>query len=102
MGGGTSGLTVAARLAENPDVSIAVIEGGGFYETDNGNISQVPAFELEYSSPDPSSIQPLVDWGIVTTPQQVRVSLHVSHDSLLIDSDSNLLVVEYIIPRVNA
>ncbi|KAM0796604.1 glucose-methanol-choline oxidoreductase [Usnea florida] len=70
VGGGTSGLTVAARLAEDPDVSVAVIEGGGFYETDNGNISQIPAFDVEYSSPSPSSIQPLVDWGIVTIPQQ--------------------------------
>ena len=49
----------------------AVIDGGGFYETGNGNISQVPAFDVKYSSPSPSSIQPLVDWGIVTIPQQV-------------------------------
>ncbi|KAL6719080.1 hypothetical protein ACLMJK_003315 [Lecanora helva] len=70
VGGGTSGLTVAARLAEDPDVSVAVIEGGGFYETDNGNVSQVPAYALQYSSPSPSSIQPLVDWGIVTVPQK--------------------------------
>jgi len=65
-------LTVANRLSENPHVSVAVIEGGSFYEIDNGNVSQVPAFVTEYSTPDPSSIQPLVDWGIVTVPQQVR------------------------------
>ena len=48
---------------------MAVIEAGGFYELDNGNVSQIPAYETQYSSPDPSSIQPTVDWGIVTAPQ---------------------------------
>lgn len=75
IGGGTSGLTVAQRLAENPAVSVAVIEGGGFYEIDNGNISQIPAYDVEYSSPSPTTIQPLVDWGILTIPQTVRIAL---------------------------
>jgi len=37
IGGGTGGLTIAARLAEDPDVSVAVIEAGGFYQQENGN-----------------------------------------------------------------
>jgi hypothetical protein len=37
VGGGTAGLTIAARLAEDSDVSVAVIEAGGFYQQDNGN-----------------------------------------------------------------
>lgn len=75
IGGGTSGLTVARRLAANPAVSVAVIEAGGFYEIDNGNVSQIPNDAAQYSSPDPtSSIQPLVDWGIVTKPQTVRIN----------------------------
>ena len=37
VGGGTGGLTIAARLAENKNVSVAVIEAGGFYQQDNGN-----------------------------------------------------------------
>jgi ribulose 1,5-bisphosphate synthetase/thiazole synthase len=37
VGGGTAGLTIAARLAEDLDVSVAVIEAGGFYQQDNGN-----------------------------------------------------------------
>ena len=73
IGGGTSGLTVANRLAANPALSVAVIEGGGFYEIDNGNISQIPGFDAEYSSSSPTTIQPLVDWGIVTVPQTVRI-----------------------------
>ena len=71
IGGGTSGLTVANRLAANPAVSVAVIEGGSFYEIDNGNASQIPALDVEYSSPSPATIQPLIDWGIVTVPQKV-------------------------------
>ena len=62
---------MAARLAENPNLSVAVIEAGGFYELDNGNISQIPAFDVLYSGPDPSTIQPTVDWGIVTSSQTV-------------------------------
>ena len=66
-------MTVAARLAEDQNLSVAVIEGGSFYEIDNGNISQVPAYDVYYSSASPSTIQPLVDWGIVTAPQLVCV-----------------------------
>ncbi|KAL8649802.1 MAG: hypothetical protein Q9210_004180 [Variospora velana] len=69
VGGGTAGLTVAQRLAKNPQLSIAVVEGGSFYEIDNGNYSQIPGYDVKFSSPDPASIQPLVDWGFVTAPQ---------------------------------
>ena len=73
VGGGTSGLTVAKRLAEDPKVSVAVIEAGGFYELDNSNISQIPAYYTfnVNSAPDPASIQPLIDWGIITAAQKV-------------------------------
>lgn len=37
IGGGTAGLTIAARLAEDEEVSVAVIEAGGFYQIENGN-----------------------------------------------------------------
>lgn len=37
IGGGTAGLTIAMRLAENESLSVAVIEAGDFYEKDNGN-----------------------------------------------------------------
>lgn len=45
VGGGTAGLTLARRLATNPAHTIAVVEAGGFYEFDNGNLSTVPAFD---------------------------------------------------------
>jgi len=37
VGGGTGGLAIAARLAEDKNASVAVIEAGGFYQIDNGN-----------------------------------------------------------------
>jgi choline dehydrogenase-like flavoprotein len=37
VGGGTAGLTIAARLAEDSNFSVAVIEAGGFYQQENGN-----------------------------------------------------------------
>ncbi|KAL6689976.1 GMC oxidoreductase-like protein [Trichoderma pleuroticola] len=61
IGGGTAGLTVGARLAEDSSLSVAVIEAGGFYEIDNGNASVVP-FSLQGSNP-------LVDWQFLTVPQ---------------------------------
>lgn len=71
IGGGTAGLAIAYRLAENGTTSVAVIEAGGFYEIENGNISVVPAYNQEYNYIDPGSQwdAPLVDWGFLTTPQ---------------------------------
>ncbi|KAL8733573.1 MAG: hypothetical protein Q9166_001981 [cf. Caloplaca sp. 2 TL-2023] len=37
VGGGTSGLAVAKRLAEDPAITVAVVEAGGFYELESGN-----------------------------------------------------------------
>lgn len=64
IGGGTAGNVVGARLARI-GASVAVIEAGGFYEFDNGNLSVVPGL----ATASLVSGSPLVDWGYVTTPQ---------------------------------
>ncbi|RJE27140.1 Gmc oxidoreductase [Aspergillus sclerotialis] len=69
VGGGTAGLTLATRLAEQQTGSVAVIEAGGFYEIDNGNISQIPAMDGRYTGTDKDDWHPLIDWGYITTPQ---------------------------------
>lgn len=71
VGGGTGGLAVAYRLAEDGTNTVAVIEAGGFYEIENGNMSVVPAYNqfYNYITPDSQWDAPLVDWGFLTTPQ---------------------------------
>ncbi|CAI4215501.1 unnamed protein product [Parascedosporium putredinis] len=53
VGGGTSGLAIAARLAKT--ASVAVVEAGGIYQIDNGNQSVVPAYAFTqgFTSADP-------------------------------------------------
>lgn len=71
VGGGTAGLTIAYRLAEDGTKTVAVIDAGGCYEVENGNTSVVPAYNQAYNYITPDSLwdNPLVDWGLLTTPQ---------------------------------
>jgi len=71
IGGGTAGLTIASRLAANSSISVAVIEAGGLYETDNPP-SIIPGFAaIQSTGSDPTDLNPLIDWDFVTTPQPV-------------------------------
>ena len=75
LGGGSAGLLMANRLAENQALKVAVIEAGGFYEQDNGNHSQIAAFDIGSAGLNISGvINPLIDWKFVTTPQAVCAS----------------------------
>ncbi|KAI9852918.1 MAG: hypothetical protein M1838_003712 [Thelocarpon superellum] len=60
-GGGTAGLVLAARLTENPAISVAVVEAG---EDRSGDLS-VNAWGLTASMLG----NPLYDWAFSTTPQ---------------------------------
>lgn len=71
VGGGTAGLTIATRLAEDPSLSVAVVEAGGFSEIDNGNLSVVPGLSSWFTGWDSKNFQPLIDWGFTTVPQPV-------------------------------
>ncbi|KAI7540294.1 GMC oxidoreductase [Hortaea werneckii] len=70
VGGGTGGLAIAARLAEDKNISVAVVEAGGFYQIDNGNGSVVPGlFGEQGVGAAPDAGFPWIDWQFVTTPQ---------------------------------
>lgn len=68
VGGGTAGLTIASRLAQNASFSVAVIEAGSFSATDNGNLSSIPAFNAYWVGKSPLARNPLIDWEIRTEP----------------------------------
>ncbi|KAL2826053.1 GMC oxidoreductase-domain-containing protein [Aspergillus cavernicola] len=54
VGGGTSDLAIAARLAENSKVTVAVVEGGGHYEIEGGMMSVIPGPAAANAGTDPS------------------------------------------------
>ncbi|SMQ52975.1 unnamed protein product [Zymoseptoria tritici ST99CH_3D7] len=73
VGGGTGGLAVAHRLAEDGRNSVAVIEAGGFYQ-ESGNFSVIPAYgEAAFTSISPDAINESPErdltWPFVTVPQ---------------------------------
>jgi choline dehydrogenase len=54
---------MATRLAENGIYTVAVVEAGGFYELENGNLTIVPGYYNQNLG------HPSVDWNFKTTPQ---------------------------------
>lgn len=69
VGGGTAGLVVAARLSEDPQISVAVVEAGTYYDISNPLLSNVPAFDSYWAGSNPDGMNLNVDWGFVTSPQ---------------------------------
>jgi len=71
VGGGTAGLAVAARLTENEDVTVGVIEAGKNHLNDM--LVDTPAMFLQmFSNPD-------YDWNFKTTPQAGTMKNPVHH-----------------------
>lgn len=62
VGGGTAGITVAARLVEH-GFRVAVVEAGGYYEIKHP-ISRVPGAAILGIGADPK-MSSSVDWGFV-------------------------------------
>lgn len=63
VGGGTAGITIAARLAEH-DYSVALVEAGGIYELESPTAKIPGADSLGVGSSIKSTT--LVDWQFVT------------------------------------
>ncbi|KAI0042412.1 GMC oxidoreductase, partial [Auriscalpium vulgare] len=61
VGGGTSGLAVAARLSEDPKVTVAVIEAGDYHKG-------VPEVDLPGLATRAFG-NPKFDWAFCSTPQ---------------------------------
>ncbi|CAE6451424.1 unnamed protein product [Rhizoctonia solani] len=61
VGGGTAGLALAARLSDNPKVSVGVIEAGPYYENDP--LINTPAFASQLQG------NAKYDWMFKSTPQ---------------------------------
>ncbi|KAJ5827629.1 Glucose-methanol-choline oxidoreductase [Penicillium robsamsonii] len=76
-GGGTAGLVLAARLSENPDVTVGVIEAGK-YRIGDPLVDTPAAFPNMFENPD-------YDWCMYTTPQEGNrgVSHHIPRGKLL-------------------
>lgn len=72
VGGGTAGLAIATQLAQDGHQA-AVIEAGGFYEMDNGNLTSIPGDSAYFIGSNPALKNPFVDWEVHTTPQVARL-----------------------------
>lgn len=65
---------MATRLAENGTYTVAVVEAGGFYELENGNLTIVPGYYNQNLG------RPSVDWNFKTTPQASLENQTFSYD----------------------
>lgn len=69
VGTGPGGSTLARRLTEDANVTVAVIEAGTWPQDLVGNLTTVPGYNLVFDQPDITKPAYPVDWGYITTPQ---------------------------------
>ena len=72
VGGGTSGLTVANRLSELPNITVAVIEAGGAVDN-NPNVTEIENFIKAIGTP--------IDWQYLSTNQTYAAGRRISFPS---------------------
>ncbi|PGH16566.1 hypothetical protein AJ79_01672 [Helicocarpus griseus UAMH5409] len=68
VGGGTAGVTIASRLAENKDNRVALVEAGTYYEL-TWPLGAIPATAFIPVGSDPKGLYPPAEWNFVTEPQ---------------------------------
>lgn len=68
VGGGTAGLTIATRLAENPAVSVAVVEAGRKWDPFSTLVESIPCADVVFVGTKEK--MPIIDWGFKTEPDQ--------------------------------
>ncbi|WAQ84880.1 hypothetical protein PtA15_5A453 [Puccinia triticina] len=72
IGAGTAGMTLAARLSEDPDIHVAVVEAGIDYALSPANkpfVDTPGADTLGCGSKQDDAINDAIDWRFNTTPQ---------------------------------
>ncbi|KAE9367407.1 GMC oxidoreductase [Stipitochalara longipes BDJ] len=73
LGGGTAGLTIAKRLAEDKTTTVAVVEAGTLYQVAAPVLTTTPAGDVTFVGTKESL--PTVDWGFYTAPDPASDSI---------------------------
>lgn len=77
VGGGTAGLTIAKRLAEDPLVKVAVVEAGTLYQVSEPLIAETPGGDATFVGT--TETEPTVDWGFFTVPDPASNNIKRSY-----------------------
>lgn len=70
VGGGTAGLTIATRLAQDGRFTVGVVEAGSTFTQESGNHSLVPGYDYQGFGGAFGPFNPLSDWGFHTEPME--------------------------------